>query len=80
MSESGEVIYLLARNAELEAQLKEEQDHHDRVQRISAGELQALREAFSHTHVNNGENDNCKECGLDLRNMIHARVLEKSDE
>lgn len=34
--------------------------------------------AFRHPHVNNGEDDACRQCGLDLRNPIHCRVLGKS--
>ncbi len=29
-----------------------------------------------HFHVNNSENDTCKECGKDLRDEIHFRVNE----
>jgi len=59
---------VLSRDALLE-QLSEEQLTKD-VAKAEA-EIEALREAFSHTHVNNQEDDACKECGLDLRNAIH---------
>jgi len=38
-------------------------------------EVDSLRKAFEHTHVNNGEDDACAECGLDIRNPVHRRVL-----
>lgn len=38
--------------------------------------LAEWREAFKHMHVNNGKNDSCKQCGLDLRNEIHLRMGE----
>jgi hypothetical protein len=28
-----------------------------------------------HYHVNNGVNDNCRDCGKDLRDEIHFRVV-----
>jgi seryl-tRNA synthetase len=37
-------------------------------------ELDQLLKTFEHTHVNNGEDDACAECGLDLRNRIHKRI------
>lgn len=33
------------------------------------------KSSLSHYHVNNGMNDDCKECGLDLFNIIHKREL-----
>ena len=30
-----------------------------------------LLETFKHTHRNNGVDDSCAKCGLDLRNKIH---------
>ncbi len=38
--------------------------------------IKELEDTFSHYHVNaqNGT-DACKECGLDLRDIIHIRVL-----
>jgi hypothetical protein len=32
------------------------------------------KQAARHTHVNNGVNDNCKECGRDLRHEVHLRI------
>lgn len=26
---------------------------------------------FRHRHVNNGKDDSCKQCGLDLRDLMH---------
>lgn len=37
-------------------------------------EVDTLRRAFAHTHVNNGTDDACAECGLDLRNPVHTRA------
>lgn len=31
-----------------------------------------LYENFKHVHVNNGVDDSCKECGMDLRCRIHS--------
>lgn len=39
-------------------------------------ELDTMRSTFQHIHVNNGEDDSCLECGLDLRNPIHTRITE----
>jgi predicted RNase H-like nuclease (RuvC/YqgF family) len=36
-------------------------------------ESQTLRATFRHIHVNNGLDDACRQCGLDLRNPIHQR-------
>ena len=33
-----------------------------------------LETRFRHYHVNNRENDACKQCGLDLRDKIHCRA------
>lgn len=46
----------------------------DAERRISKMEtqLEGLRDIFRHTHVKNGKDDRCKQCGLDLRNEIHA--------
>lgn len=33
-----------------------------------------LEKTFSHIHVNNGVDDGCKQCGLDLRDGIHKRI------
>jgi hypothetical protein len=32
-----------------------------------------IKNEAKHTHVNNGVNDNCKECGRDLRDPMHTR-------
>ena len=37
-------------------------------------EVERLRNIFKHYHVNNGVDDACKQCGLDLRNEIHTRL------
>ena len=37
-------------------------------------EVASLRRAFQHMHVSNGVDDACAECGLDLRNQVHARA------
>lgn len=39
-------------------------------------DLGTLLKTFNHTHVSNGEDDTCNECGLDLRNPIHRRKEE----
>jgi hypothetical protein len=36
-------------------------------------EIAYLRKTFEHTHVNNGKDDGCAECGLDVRNPVHKR-------
>lgn len=36
-------------------------------------DLGRIRRAFKHTHLNNGKDDTCKDCGLDLRDSIHTR-------
>lgn len=43
-------------------------------------ELDEVLQAFRHRHVNNGENDVCKQCGLDLRHEIHERVAALPNE
>ena len=35
------------------------------------------RTAFKHIHINNGIDDSCKTCGLDLRDDIHLRIGER---
>ena len=35
-----------------------------------------IKQEIRHTHVNNGVNDNCKECGRDLRDDIHYRACK----
>lgn len=30
-----------------------------------------LEETFRHYHVYNGIDDSCKQCGLDLRDLVH---------
>lgn len=37
-------------------------------------ELEQVLQAFRHCHVNNGADDACKKCGLDLRHEIHERL------
>lgn len=37
-----------------------------------------IRQEAKHIHVNNGVNDNCKECGRDLRDEIHMRAPWKA--
>lgn len=34
-------------------------------------EIAMLIKAFKHFHENNGIDDSCRECGLDLRNPVH---------
>lgn len=36
-------------------------------------EITTLIKAFKHFHQNNGADDSCRECGLDLRNPVHLR-------
>ena len=38
---------------------------------------EGLKRLARHTHVNNGQNDACKECGHDLRNEIHLLWREE---
>ena len=38
-----------------------------------------IKQQSRHRHVNNGVDDACKECGKDLRNEIHLRVGEPSN-
>ncbi len=38
-------------------------------------ERNQLLSTFRHTHVNNGTDDTCKKCGLDLRHPIHERIV-----
>ena len=33
--------------------------------------IQRFEETFRHYHVNNGVDDFCKQCGPDLRDLIH---------
>ena len=40
----------------------------------AALEIKKLRIIFGHIHENNGIDDACAECGLDLRNPIHTRL------
>jgi len=56
---------------------------HDAIVRAERAEAErdALRrdvrqylKAFVHYHVNNGTDDACKQCGLDLRNPVHSFV------
>jgi uncharacterized protein with PIN domain len=37
-------------------------------------ELNTVLKIFRHVHVNNGEDDACKKCGLDLWHEIHERI------
>ena len=41
--------------------------------------VEELENTFKHMHANNGENDACKKCGLDLRDPIHERIGERSN-
>ena len=41
------------------------------VVRECLDEIELLRKTFKHYHKNNGVDDTCEECGLDLRNPIH---------
>jgi len=43
-------------------------------------ELNEVMESFRHIHVNNGKDDGCKKCGLDLRHEIHERVTEQQNK
>ena len=45
------------------------------MEKIIFGDHQDSR----HIHVNNGENDACKECGKDLRDEIHFRIGESAN-
>jgi uncharacterized protein with LGFP repeats len=38
-----------------------------------------IKQQSRHTHVNNGADDACKECGKDLRDEIHFRVGESAN-
>ena len=42
--------------------------------KITQREYYALINAFRHIHVNNGVDDACRQCGLDLRNPVHMRA------
>ena len=33
-----------------------------------------LENTFRHNHVNNGQDDTCRACGLDLRDPVHVRI------
>lgn len=52
-------------------------EHRDQL-RARVAELEADKrsylQAFHHRHVNNGTDDACKQCGLDLRNPIHTAM------
>ena len=37
-------------------------------------ENRKLLETFSHVHINNGKDDICLKCGLDLRDPVHRRT------
>lgn len=43
-------------------------------------ELNEVLATFKHRHVNNGENDACKKCGLDLRHEIHERITAQPND
>lgn len=47
--------------------------------RSAQAENERLLGAFRHWHVNNGTNDACRQCGLDLRDEVHIRA-EKARE
>lgn len=36
-------------------------------------DLNLMLATFRHIHVNNGQDDSCRQCGLDLRHPVHAR-------
>ena len=44
------------------------------------GDYKQLLKTFGHCHINNGEDDACEQCGLDLRNEIHFRSKELINE
>lgn len=48
---------------------------------LFAALTEPMKKQARHTHVNNGADDNCKDCGKDLRDKIHFRhgdsVIEK---
>ncbi len=43
---------------------------------LFAALTEPIKKQARHTHVNNGTDDACKECGKDLRDEIHLRVGE----
>ncbi len=43
------------------------------IERLAA-RIDFIETRFRHIHVNNGSDDTCKECGLDLRDAIHTRI------
>lgn len=43
-------------------------------------EINGFIKAFCHFHINNGVDDSCKECGLDLRNPVHFALTNKDKE
>ena len=45
-------------------------------QEQQAAEIESLISIYRHYHQNNGQDDACRQCGLDLRNEIHAVSLE----
>lgn len=42
--------------------------------------VEALTSMFRHYHVNNGSNDVCKSCGLDLRDSVHIRITKQREQ
>lgn len=40
---------------------------------IYKNRIKQLIETFQHYHVNNGVDDKCKQCGLDLFDGVHIR-------
>ncbi len=58
------------------ASIEEQMQHIDCDREISKLRAQLIRwqMTFKHIHVNNGVNESCNKCGLDLRDDIHIRV------
>jgi len=72
-------IALESENERLRERIESGRSAHneDRVRADTlARERDQLLATFRHTHVNNGVDDACKQCGLDLRNEIHKRLSE----
>ena len=63
------------RSAELQA-LRERFTRYEMEIEELQRKLERLLETFRHRHANNGKDDSCFICGLDLRNEIHATMKE----
>jgi len=54
-----------------------ERGHHNcavaEIERVMLVNAQ-LTEKFRHIHIDNGVDDSCAKCGLDIRNEVHQRV------